>query len=345
MEGGAHNELEGSGRAGAVAPRPINQAELLRVIDRTIHESPRKRRREIEFHLYNPTDVDLEVALLPLEEFAEDLRVLDDDGSRLAILPNRTLVEVIEALPEAERERIEKSFEHVNYRVAVLFPKRRPLQSESTRVVTFRMEAPDVVEMAAPGSVLGCHGWRDGRWLPKFFSIPTFEEETTRYPGEDHDHFLIVRGLEDYEIASQANRAGAQPTREIYPPDDGGRVTSTRLPEADNGEYTWRRSYQLRPIRTTTAGILVWFWLAAAVLVLPSGLVLGWAYDQASTFALLPPAVQTVSSLGQATSAGIVGTIVGLLVALKAGWTERYKTLLLITLVLHVLLWIGWFSI
>lgn len=328
-----------------LAGGPLHHVELLRVIDRTVHESPRKRRREIEFHVYNPTATNLGLTLLPLEEFAEDLRVLDEDGTRLSLLPNRTLEDMVATLPEQAREQIYSSFEHVNYQVGVLFPPERPLQSESTRVVTFKMEAPDIVQMADARSPSLWRGWKDGGWMTTFFSIPTFEEETSRYPGEEHDHFLVVRGLEDYAIKSETKLSGPDPSREIHPPDDGGRVTSTRLPEADNGEYAWGRSYQLRPIRSTTAGILAAFWTVAAAIALPSTGFLAWALKSVATYGIASSGVRFVSNLGQATSAGIVGTVVGLLVSLKAGWTERYKTLLLSVLIVHLLLWVGWVSV
>lgn len=62
---------------------------MVRIIDRITHVSGRHAEREFEFHVRNASSRTFALLYLPLTKRVQNLRVYDEDGTRLNIAPTR----------------------------------------------------------------------------------------------------------------------------------------------------------------------------------------------------------------------------------------------------------------
>jgi hypothetical protein len=55
-------------------------------------------------------------------------------------------------------------------------------------------------------------------WTNRIFSIPYIELSTTRFPGRDYDHILIIEGTPNTTIAGTSTSEGSQPSKDAGVP-------------------------------------------------------------------------------------------------------------------------------
>lgn len=312
-------------------PSPI---ELVRVIDRTIHVSPTDRRKEVDFTIQNPTDEEFNYVFLPLRQFERNLKVHDENGMQLNVYPNAYVEELLEGAKERDEEgyeRLQDRFKHAEYTPFIQLPPERPLGPGELRTIQLTFEQSDPVEFYDIRAPSFLTGWIR-HWDRKFFQIPSFLADVERFSEHDHDVFVVVVGTPGYRATGSSERQGEEPAEEIYENGlyDDTRVFSVRLPPADEGRYTWDLQYNLVPNSRTLMVALAGYWGIAVVLGVMSSIlpILG--------------LLDGVASYGMTLSAGVVTVTIGLIFALDADWTERYRLLSIVPLLLHAIAWVIW---
>ncbi|MFC7044282.1 hypothetical protein ACFQH6_01695 [Halobacteriaceae archaeon GCM10025711] len=176
----------------------------------------------------------------------------------------------------------------------------------------------------------------------KFFKIPSFLVDVERFPGHPHDTFVVVVGTPGYATTGSSEREGGEPAKEIYENglNDDTRVLSVRLPGAEKRRYTWDLQYDLIPNnRTLMLGLAV-YWVLAVILGIVSI-----SLPVAGLNSVSLPVLGVVDGLvgyGKTVSAGFLTATIGLIFALDAGWTDRYKVLSILPLLLHGMAWFLW---
>lgn len=313
------------------------QVELVRVMDRTIHVSSLDRKKEVDYTVRNNSDEELNYLFLPLRRFEVNLQVYNEEGTLLNYYPNNEVEEILEQAKkgnEAGYQPLEKRFEHAGYRLYIQLPPERPLAPGELRTIQLTFEQSDPVEFYSIRDPSIFKGWIS-EWKRKFFKIPTFIANVERFPGAPHDEFIVVIGAPGYAASGEAGVMGSQPTREIYKNnfDDGSRVLSVRLPEADEGRYTLDLQYDLIPNNHSLMLGLTVYWVIAVALGLGSFLLAALATFN-HTFGL--------SDIGTTVSAGLITSTIGLIFALNVDWTDRYRLLSVLPLLLHGMAWVLW---
>jgi hypothetical protein len=308
--------------------------ELIRIIDRTIHVSPIDRKKEVDFTVRNNSEQDFNFLFLPLREFARDLQVRDEDEQRLNIYPNSEVKEMIEERKDEDKEGyklLQMQFKHAEYMPYIQLPPDKPLGPGELRTITMTYEEKDSVEFYSIFDPKLYRGWL-GQWKRKFFRIPSFIADVQRYSGHTHDVFIVIVGTPGYASIGETEREGADPAKEIYENgvDDDTRVLSVRLPPARNGSYTWDMRYSLIPNNTSLMTVLVGYWWTSVLVGVVSAII---AYCQ-----IFPH----LASLGNTLSAGIITATIGLIFALDEDWTNRYRYLSVIPLLIHGASWVLW---
>lgn len=308
--------------------------KLVRIIDRTIHVSPTDRQKEVDFTVRNPTDDEFNYLFLPLRQFERNLKVYDEDGKRLNVYPNSEVEDMLEAVKEKDEEgyeRLQERFKHAEYRLFIQLPPERPLNPGELRTIQLTFEQSDPVEFYDIQDPSIVTGWFR-QWKKKFFKIPSFIADVKRLPGHSHDVFVVVVGTPGYATTGSSAHDGGKPAKEIYENglDDDTRVLSVRLPSAEKDRYTWDLQYDLIPHNRGLMMTLAVYWAVAVVI---------------GVISIALPAFGLANGLvglGKTLSAGLVTSTIGLIFALDADWTDRYKMLSLIPLLLHGTAWVAW---
>lgn len=308
--------------------------ELVRVIDRTIHVSPTDRKKEVDFTVRNPTDKEFNYLFLPLRQFERNLKVHDESGIQLNVYPNAYVQELLDEIEEHDEkgyEHIQQQFKHADYKLFIQLPPERPLEPGELRTVQLTFEQSDPVEFYGIRDPSPLTGWFE-RWEQKFFEIPSFIADVERFPGHPHDVFVVVVGTPGYMARGSSEREGGDPAKEIYRNglDDETRVMSVRLPPPARRRYTWDLQYDLVPNNGTLMMALAAYWVIAVILGLVS-----------SSLPILG-ILDGFSSYAMTLSAGLVTATIGLIFALDADWTDRYKLLNVVPLLLHGMAWVLW---
>lgn len=307
---------------------------LIRVINRTIHISPVDREKEVDYIVENPTDEEFEFLYLPLREFQRNLKVCDEDDRILNIYPNQHVKNVIENLKENDEEgyqRIQHQFKQAEYKLLIQLPPERPLKPGTMRTIRLSYEESDPVKFYSVTDPTVTTGWIN-QWEKKLFKIPAFIANQERFPGHPHDEFIVVVGTPDYAVTGRSIFEGPEPSKEIYENglNDETRVISVRSPGADNGRYTLNVEYDLIPnSRNLMRGLALYWVLAVFVGIISTAFPI----FNLPTWAPL---------VGQAVSAGFITSTIGLIFALDEGWTERYRIMSAIPLLLHGMAWVHW---
>lgn len=308
--------------------------KLVRVVDRTIHVSPTDRKKEVDFTVQNLTDQEFNFLFLPLRQFERNLKVRDEDGMRLNVYPNSYVEDILDQVKERDKEgyqRMQHRFKHADYKLFIQLPPKRPLKPGELRTIQLTFEQSDPVEFYSVLDPSFVTGWLK-QWKKKFFKIPSFLADVERFPGHPHDVFIVVVGTPGYATTGSSEREGGEPAKEIYENglDDNTRVLSVRLPPAEKRRYTWDLQYDLVPNNRTLMIALAVYWIMAVVLgVISSSL----------------PALGLADGLvgyGKTLSAGLLTATIGLIFALDADWTDRYKLLSVLPLLLHGTAWVLW---
>lgn len=322
---------ESEGHDGGQAPTHI---ELVRVIDRTVHVSPTDRKKEVDFTVRNPTDEEFNYLFLPLRQFVRNLKVHDEDGVQLNVYPNSYVENLLDNVKERNKEgyrRMQHRFKHADYKLFIQLPPERPIKPGELRTIQLTFEQSDPVEFYSIREPSLVTGWIK-QWEKKFFKIPSFLADVERFPGHPHDVFIIVVGTPGYATTGSSEREGGEPEKEIYEDglDDDTRVLSVRLPPAEKRRYNWDLQYDLLPNNRGLMMALASYWAVAVVLGL------------ASSFFPILGITDGLIGYGKTLSAGLITTTIGLIFALDADWTDRYKLLSLLPLLLHGVAWVLW---
>lgn len=314
-----------------------NQVELVRVIDRTIHISSADRKKEVDYTVRNNSSDELNYIFLPLRQFEVNLRAYDEEGTQLNYYPNDEVERFLENAKEENKagyQSLERRFKHAEYRLFIQLPPERPLAPGELRTIQLTFEESDPVEFYNISDPSIHTGWKS-KWKQKFFKIPSFVADVERFPGAEHDEFIIVIGASGYGARGEAKIGGTRPTREIYENnfEDENRVLSARLPEADNGHYTLNLQYDLVPNNHSLMLGLAIYWIGVVILGLVSFIL--------SVLASFGPMLG-LSDIGTTVSAGLITATIGLIFALNVDWTDRYRLLSVFPLLLHGMAWVLW---
>lgn len=310
--------------------------ELYRVIDRTKHVSPEDRRKEVDYTVRNTTDDTFHYLFVPLRKFEQNLQVYDEDDTRLNVFPNRVVTEMLDDLadtdPEAHR-RIEDRFKQFEYRVFIQLPSDRPIRPGELRTIRLTFEQSEPVEFYQLTDPSLLRGWVSN-WRRKFFRIPSFVADVERFPGHMHDVFVVVVGTAGYTVVGETKQTRATDSdlqAELYENglSEDTRVLSNRLPPTQS-RYNWTLQYELVPNNSDLMRLLVSYWAGAVIAGSVSAAV--------GALGLL----SSMSGLAMTVSAGFITVTVSLVFALQADWTDRYRLLSVIPVVVHAIAWLVW---
>jgi len=307
---------------------------LTRVIDRTVHVSPVDREREMDYVINNPTNEQFNFVFLPLREFKRNLQLFDEDGTQLNFYENRKVEDMIERLKHVDPAgwgEFQEKFKEYDYKTLVQLPRERPLRSGDYRTIKSAFDQSETVAFHRIWEPEIYSGWISD-WRKKFFRIPTFRANVEQFPTNHHDEFIIIKGPPGYGTKGSTRRDGGEPARDLYENglDDDTRVISCRLPPAKDRRYEWNLEYDLIP---NHGGLMI-------VLVLY--LVLSMVTAVASILLWQMLSISDSQGLIQATSGGFITATLGLIFALNAEWTNRYKILCILPLLFHGAAWALW---
>lgn len=320
---------------------------LIRVIDRTIHISSTDRQREVDYTIQNDTDDStFNFVLLPLRKFERNLKVYDEDGTRLNYYPNSFVKESLgNGRSNSElADNVEAILDNFQYQIYIQLQPDKTLDPGELRTIQLTFEQSEPVDYYRIWEPSLFSGWLSV-WERKFFRIPSFIADVKRFPEMSNDLFIVVVGAPGYSATGDGEVSGTEPSGTIYENglDDNTRVVSTRLPAPDNDEYDYKMSYRLIPANDSMMWSLAFFWGAATILGI--GSVGAYVLDNISS---VPEAVSlgistaTASDIGQLLSGGIITVILGLVFALNADWTDRYRILSIVPLLIHSIAWLLW---
>ncbi|SDY52718.1 hypothetical protein [Halopenitus persicus] len=307
---------------------------LVRVIDRTAHISPVDREREIDYVINNPTDKEFNFVFLPLREFKRNLQLFDEEGTKLNFYENRRVEGMIDQLKQKDPAgwgEFQEKFKEYDYKVLVQLPRERPLKPGDYRTIKTTFDQSETVSFHSISDPKWYLGWIS-RWEKKFFRIPTFRANVEQFPTNHHDEYIVIKGPPGYGTKGSTRREDGEPARDLYENglDDDTRVISCRLPPAKNRRYEWDLDYDLIPNHSGLMSVLVIYLLLSIVAAVSSIILWG-------MFSISDP-----QGLIQATSGGFITATLGLIFALSAEWTNRYKILCVIPLLLHGGAWVLW---
>ena len=308
--------------------------EVVRMIDRTSHISPIDRKKEQDWVITNPTDEIFNFVFLPLREFRRNLEVYDEDGTKLNYYPNRVVEELKTRAMGRDPEswsHFREKFKQYDYDLFIQLPREKPLRPGDYRTITLSFEQAEPVQfhkLWEPGWI---RGWYE-HWERKFFRIPKFRGDVERYPTHHHDVIIVVVGPPGYGTSGASNVEGGDPSGTLYKNglDDDTRVVSCRLPPPESKRYDWDLEYNLIPNNRGLMVVLVYYYLLAVSI---GGISL-------ISYFLLPDMSNT--GLLKAISGGFTTSTLGLIFALDADWTHRYKILSIVPLMLHGIAWVLW---
>lgn len=308
--------------------------ELIRVIDRTIHVSPLDRERETDYVISNPTDEEFNFIFLPLREFKRNLQLYDEDGTKLNYYPNRRVDRMIERAKRFDPSgwgEFQEKFKEYRYKTLVQLPRQQPLRPGDYRTIRATFDQSETVTFHKIWEPSIFRGWYSD-WKKKFFRIASFRANVEQFPTNTHDEFIIIKGPPGYGSKGVTSKDGGDPSRDLYENglDDDTRVLSARLPPAESRRYVWDLSYDLIPNHGGLMKILV-LYLFLSILA-GIGSISVWAFS----------GIADSSGLIQATSASFITATLGLIFALNAEWSNRYKILSIIPLLLHGAAWVVW---
>ena len=317
-----------------VLEQDVSNIKLIRTIDRTIHVSSIDRKKEVDYVVENTSDKEYNYLFLPLEEFERNLKVYDEDGTLLNIFPNSKVKRWLEEIrkdDESKYEQIQHRFKHADYKLYIQLPPDKPLKSGDLRTIRLTFEESDPVKFygfRTKPYILGLIT----NWKRKYFKIPSFVAEVERFPGHEHDEFIVVVGPPGYSAIGESNLNGDVPSDKVHTNglEDDARVFSIRLPPAEDHRYDGNIFYDLVPHNTRLMLGLYLYWKIVIIIGLVTiGLALF------NTYSMDP-------EIGQTVSAGFVTATVGLIFALKSDWADRYRILCIIPLLVHGISWILW---
>lgn len=312
----------------------ISHIELVRVIDRTIHVSPVDRKKEVDFVVLNNSDEEFNYLYLPLREFERNLQVQDENGDLLNVYPNSKVKQWLASLKEEDKEgyeRMEHRFKHADYKLYIQLPPDKPLEPGKLRTIRLTFEESDPVEFYSLTDPSILFGWLS-QWEKKLFKIPSFVADIERFPGHPHDDFIVVIGTPGYAAIGASDLEGGVPEEDLYENglDDDTRVFSVRLPPAEGRRYAGDIQYDLVPNNRTLMQGLAVYWIVAILSGVASIALLACELANGNT------------GVWQTISAGFVTVTIGLIFALEEDWTDRYKLLSLVPLLVHGTAWLLW---
>lgn len=315
--------------------------ELVRVIDRTIHVSPTDRKKEVDYHVRNQSDKELNFIFLHLRRFARNLQIYDEDGIQLSYYPNdevKTMVKKAKKDNPKRHAAIKEQFDRWKYMVYIQLPPERPLGPGEMRVIRLTFEEPTVVEFDGVSDPSLLSGWCS-QWEKKFFDIPSFFADVKRYCDDPHDVFVNVIGPSGYTTEGTTEYENGKPEK-VYENGLSGdaRSLSIRLPPSD---YTCGLQYELTPRSRTFMLSLAVYWVIATILGTISFLFLA-SIPLINHLPGLFPLSELIINIGTTTAVGFLTVTTGLIFALNTDWADRYKVMSIVPLLLHSMSWIMW---
>lgn len=320
-----------SGSSTSPAPSHI---ELIRIMNRHIHISPIDRKREIDYTVENTSDKIFNFLYLPLKQFVRNLQIIDEDGSRLNYYPNHVVKDILDEIKKKDKagyQRFQHRFKHADYKLLIQLPLDRPLGPGELRTVRLSFEADEQVKFGGISEPSWLRGWW-GDWERKLFNIPYFAYLGERFPGHEHDEFMVVVGAPGYAATGNRELKGGKPAEQAYKNglDDNTRVFQTRIPPADDKRYTMNIRYELIPNHLGLMHSLAVYWVLAVITgVVSTGLSLS-GYGSGMT------------QIGQAVSIAFLTVTIGVIFALDMEWADRYQIMSVVPLLLHGIAWVSW---
>lgn len=164
-----------------------------------------------------------------------------------------------------------------------------------------------------------------------------------RSPSEDHDIFVVIVGTPGYASTGKPTHEGENPKdttgEEIHTNglDDNTRNLSLRLPPPAEEEYSIQSEYSMIPNGNGLLYSLIGYWFIATIIGVFSVLVIT-DFVPGNWFSLLSAYDGYQATLSAAFLTGTVGVIT----ALRYKWTDRYRMLCIVPIVVHALAWLLW---
>jgi len=317
----------------------------------------------VEYHVRNLADRQFNFVFLHLRQFERDLRIFDENDEQLNFYRNDEVEAMLQAAEEENPtayESVEEQLDRWEYMIYIQLPPDRPLRPGEMRIVRLEFEESTAVSFDSVLDPSPHEGWVS-EWEKKFFNIPSFFADVKRYPDDSHDVFVNVVGSPGYastgdtrftRATDEATTGGAatagdtQDREEVTPSgvyengvDDTTRTISVRLPPGADDPYEFSLQYDLVPRNGLLMTTLAWYWAIAlfAGILLVTVPVLGLL-----TGAIDVPTAGPVSTIARTSTVGFLSATIGLVFALGADWTDRYRVLCVVPLLLHGMAWVFW---
>lgn len=254
---------------------------------------------------------------LPLPSFLEKLRIEDESGNQLTYLPNDEVEAVLNQLraenPDAYDRFIAK-FSDTRYRLCLLLPGDKAIQPYDVRI--FHLIHTDGIRP------------RYRNW--SLLALPVFQIETRRLLHHRHSLFYIVEAPTDTELKVNVfdQEVNQQESYHATQKSDLHHVFSAHLPAPKEEPYSWKMNYWVGPTRLTRWALDLWFFVA----------LLGGIWQLAAAF--YAPVQYLLASQMGVVAAAFVATSAGLILSLHEAWANRYRALLVLTVVPSALAWL-----
>jgi hypothetical protein len=286
--------------------------ELVRELWFFDHATPDSRSISLEFVVRNNSTQTFYQLFLPLRHFLSGLRVADEDGRVLNYLPNH---EVRQALAELEKEKPDNyrwfidRFSKAKYRICIVFPANSPLGPGEMRTIRFRH----------------VDGIKPKHKILSALTLPIYTVEHERLLSHTHGLFVDIQAPQDTHLSVKVEDAGVTKMAHYY-------VTAKKevdhhfgvhLPPASIMPYSWAAEYWLGP--TSVESVVLTLWLVASTLV-GVWLSIGAASSKATALTAI--------------AGGLLATSAALVFGLRQSWADRYRLLLIPSILLSALGWL-----
>jgi hypothetical protein len=303
-------------RDDALEPAGVTRdVELLRERWLFEHPTPDSRSIVLEFVVRNNSRQTFYQLFLPLRSFLSGLHVMDEDGRVLNVLPNEevrtVLKEVEDESPDTYRWFIDR-FAKARYRICIVFPAESPLGPGEIR--TIRLAHVD--------------GVRPKHKFLSALKLPVYRIEHERLLSHTHGLFVDVQTPPDTHLSVTVGDAEIRGRNHYHvtPNEEIDHHFGAYLPPASTAPYSWFAEYWLGP--TKVDSIVLSLWLAFSTV---AGIWL----------ALDPFSTSSAASL-TAIAGGLLATSSALVFGLRKSWADRYRLLLIPSILFTALGWLRW---
>lgn len=296
------------------------------------HSSPFDRQYTEEIVLINNSSVDIIHFPLPLPEFRNGLKVIDEDNSLLSFYSESQILDIIKGYEKELKENIERRLSE-SHLLWIRLSDGKPIRPNELRTIRLNFWA-------------GCPTDPRLRW--SIFDIPQYKE-TVANTGTNDTYYQIIAPkdsvievvedreatrLEDSEGEIKIDFLSRQPTKPLK---DGGHAVVTNgdafayvIMHPRNKSYQGHITYRIKPTKIERR---IWqIALPISIVILTGLMLLPELPFKDSILQLLPLKKDIILAFG-----GVVGTILAALVALiNNPLIARTRGLLLIDIALTI---------